>query len=206
MRANREAFERWRIVPRVLRDVSACETGVELFGERLPAPFLPAPVGVLALAHRDGDLGVARAAAADGTPMIFSNQASYPMERCAAAMGGSPRWFQLYWSTSNELVESFAARAGSCGCRAIIVTLDTTMRGRCTRDLELGYLPFLRALVLGASSVLIGRPYVYGLALAGETGVQELSRNLRAEFDLTLGLSGHASASQLDRDALVRAS
>ena len=96
------------------------------------------------MAHREADLAVARAAAAEAVPMIFSNQASVPMERCAEAMGSSPRWFQLYWSTSNELVESLVGRAEACGCEAIVVTLDTTLLGWRTRDLDLAYLPFLR--------------------------------------------------------------
>jgi isopentenyl diphosphate isomerase/L-lactate dehydrogenase-like FMN-dependent dehydrogenase len=144
MRANRAAFDRVRIVPRVLRDVSTRDTSVELFGRRLPAPFLLAPIGVLEMAHREADLAVAKAAAQEGIPMIFSNQASVPMERCAEAMGSSPRWFQLYWSTSNELVESLVGRAEACGCEAIVVTLDTTLLGWRTRDLDLAYLPFLR--------------------------------------------------------------
>ena len=144
MRANRDAFDRLRIVPRVLHDVSTRDTSVELFGRRLPGPFLLAPIGVLEMAHREGDLAVARAAAAKGVPMIFSNQASVPMERCAEVMGEGPRWFQLYWSTSNELVESLVGRAEACRCDAIVVTLDTTLLGWRTRDLDLAYLPFLR--------------------------------------------------------------
>src|SRR5439155_12188517 len=140
--ANRAAFERRRIVPRMLRDVSERDTSVELFGRRLPAPFLLAPIGVLELAHAGADVAVAKAAAAEGVPMIFSSQAAKPMEECAAAMGGAPRWFQLYWSTSNELVESFVQRAEACGCDAIVVTLDTTMLGWRCRDLDLAYLPF----------------------------------------------------------------
>jgi isopentenyl diphosphate isomerase/L-lactate dehydrogenase-like FMN-dependent dehydrogenase len=80
MDANRAAFERWRIVPRMLRDVSTRDLTVELFGRTLPAPLLLAPIGVLELAHREADLAVARAAAAEGIPFIFSNQASVPME------------------------------------------------------------------------------------------------------------------------------
>ncbi|HEX8851825.1 MAG TPA: lactate 2-monooxygenase [Gemmatimonadaceae bacterium] len=143
MRANRAAFERWRIVPRMLRDVSTRDTSVELFGRRLPAPFVVSPIGAIELAHRDADLAVARAAASLGVPMIFSNQASVPMEQCAQAMGDAPRWFQLYWSRDDELVASFVARAERCGCEAIVLTLDTTLLGWRTRDLELGYLPFL---------------------------------------------------------------
>lgn len=144
VRANRAAFERWRIVPRVLRDVSVRDTSVTLFGARLPAPVLLAPIGVLEMAHPEADLAVARAAAAEGTPMIFSSQASYPMEACAAAMGDAPRWFQLYWSRSDELVASFVRRAEACGCSAIVLTLDTTLLGWRPRDLDLGHLPFLQ--------------------------------------------------------------
>ena len=143
MRANRAAFERWRIVPRMLRDVSTRDTSVELFGRRLPAPFVVSPIGAIELAHRDADLAVARAAASLGVPMVFSSQASVPMETCAAAMGDAPRWFQLYWSRDDELVASFVARAERCGCEAIVLTLDTTLLGWRTRDLEIGYLPFL---------------------------------------------------------------
>src|SRR3954452_11014108 len=142
--ANRAAFDRWKIVPRVLRDVSQRDTSVELFGRRFPSPFMLAPVGVLEMVDRDADLAVARAAKRYGVPMILSNQASRPMEAVARELGDSPRWFQLYWSQSNELVESLVERAENSGCEAIVVTLDTTLLGWRTRDLDLAYLPFLR--------------------------------------------------------------
>jgi isopentenyl diphosphate isomerase/L-lactate dehydrogenase-like FMN-dependent dehydrogenase len=141
-RANRAAFDRWAVVPRVLRDASVRDTSVELFGRRLRAPLLLGPVGALELVHSEADLAVARAAAATGVPMVFSNQGSRSMEECAAAMGDSPRWFQLYWSTSDELVESLIGRAEAAGCEALVVTLDTTMLGWRPRDLDLGHLPF----------------------------------------------------------------
>jgi lactate 2-monooxygenase len=144
VRANRAGFDRWSIVPRMLRDVSVRNTGVDLFGRRLPAPLVVCPIGVLELAHREADLAVARAAAALGLPMVFSSQASVPMEECAALMDDSPRWFQLYWSKDDELVESLVRRAEACRCEAIVVTLDTTLLGWRTRDLDLAYLPFLR--------------------------------------------------------------
>jgi lactate 2-monooxygenase len=143
--ANRESFERWRIVPRILRDVSSRDLSVELFGRRLPAPFLLAPIGALEMAHPEADLAAAKAASAEGIPAIFSNQASVAMETCAAAMGDGPRWFQLYWSTSDELVASLVQRAEACGCEAIVVTLDTTMFGWRPRDLDLAFLPFVYA-------------------------------------------------------------
>ena len=144
MDANRAAFERWRIVPRVLRDVDKRDVSIELFGQRLPSPLLLCPIGVLEMTHHQADLAVARAAAAMSVPYIFSNQASVPMETCAAAMGDSPRWFQLYWSKSNELAASFVRRAEACGCSAIVLTLDTAMLGWRPRDLDFGSLPFLQ--------------------------------------------------------------
>jgi len=140
--ANRAAFDSWQVVPRMLRDVSERDLSTRLFGRAIPAPLLLAPVGVSEMAHRSADVGAARAAAAEGIPMVFSNQASRPMEECAAVMGEAPRWFQLYWSTVDELVESFLARAEACGCEALVVTLDTPLLGWRSRDLDLGSLPF----------------------------------------------------------------
>jgi lactate 2-monooxygenase len=364
MDANRAAFDRWRIVPRVLRDVETRDRSIELFGRRLPSPLLLCPIGVLEMAHREADLAVARAAAGWGVPFIYSNQASVPMEACAAAMGDAPRWFQLYWGRSNELVASFVKRAEACGCTAIVLTLDTTVLGWRPRDLDLGSLPFMKgqgiaqytsdpvfrallaqpidvgdapkpplnlatiatlleqkanfpggllknlasgeplaavqrfmttysrpslqwddlkflrqhtklpvllkgvlhpddarkavelgidglvvsnhggrqldggiasldalpavaeavngripvlldsgvrggadvfkALALGATAVCLGRPYVYGLALAGQRGVEEVISNVLAEFDLTLGLAGCRNVGEITREAVQR--
>jgi lactate 2-monooxygenase len=297
--------------------------------------------------------------------MVYSSQASVAMEEVTQVLGESPRWFQLYWSIRDELVESFVKRAEVCGCETIVVTLDTTILGWRTRDLDLGWLPFLRgmgiaqytsdpvftrllaelppdpgqpeprpnfsalkvlvrlvrnypdrflpalrsgraraavqrfvqiysrpsltweelpflrertslpillkgilhpddarravdegidaivvsnhggrqvdgaiatldalppvveavdgripvlfdsgirsgadafkALALGARAVLLGRPHVYGLALAGEAGVREVIDNFLADFDLTMGLAGCRSVSEIRREALVRA-
>jgi len=142
--ANRADFDAWRIVPRMLRNVEQRDSSIELFGRRHPSPFVLSPIGVLEMVDGDADLAVARAARAMEVPMTFSNQASRPMEDCAAELGDATRFFQLYWSTSNELVESFASRAEKCGCSAIVITLDTTILGWRTRDLDLAYLPFLR--------------------------------------------------------------
>ncbi|MCM3847178.1 alpha-hydroxy-acid oxidizing protein [Pseudonocardia sp. DR1-2] len=144
MRANRAAFARREIVPRVLRDVGERDLAVELFGRTLPAPLLLAPIGALDLVRRGADLAVARGAAAAGVPMVISNQAGTPMEDIAAV--GGPTWFQLYWSTSDELVDSFLRRAEAAGCDAVVVTLDTTMLGWRPRDLDLGHLPFARGI------------------------------------------------------------
>ncbi|MCS7019469.1 MAG: alpha-hydroxy-acid oxidizing protein [Cytophagales bacterium] len=143
MEANRRGFEQLQIVPRMLQNVEQRNLSITLFGKLLPSPFLLSPIGVLEMVHSEADLAVARAAAAFHVPFIFSNQASVPMEQTAAAMGNSPRWFQLYWSKSDELVASLVQRAERSGCQAIVVTLDTTMLGWRPRDLNLGYLPFM---------------------------------------------------------------
>jgi lactate 2-monooxygenase len=148
MTANRAALDRWAIVPRVLRDVSSRSTGIELFGQQLPAPVLFSPVGAGALAARSADVHIGHAAAELGVPYIFSNQGSAPMETVAAEMDrvrpGAPRWFQLYWSTDDDLVDSLLARAEKMGANAVAVTLDTTMLGWRPQDLNLGSLPFAR--------------------------------------------------------------
>ncbi len=142
LRANREALDAVRIVPRMLRDVGVRNLEIELFGRKLPAPLLLGPVGVQGLCHPEGDLATARACAARGVPMVFSNQASVDVETCSAAMGDAPRWFQLYWTRSDELARSLVQRAERCGCSAIVITLDTTMLGWRPADLDNGFLPF----------------------------------------------------------------
>lgn len=369
MAANRSALDRWAIVPRVLRDVSQRSLEVELFGQRLPAPILFAPVGAGSLVMSDADVHIGQAAAELGVPYIFSNQGSASMERVAREMEGvtpgAPRWFQLYWSVDDDLVDSLLARAEKMGAAAIVVTLDTTMLGWRPQDLNLGSLPFARgegiaqytsdrrfteivaeraaaaadsekpevslgaiatlfsiarntpgkllrnlmvaeprvgvqtfldiysrpslnwtdveglrartslpillkgvlhpddarravdagvdgivvsnhggrqidgsissldaldaiapvvdgrikvlidsgiytgadvfkALALGADAACIGRPHMYGLALAGADGARDAVANIIAELDLTLGLSGYTSVADVDRDALQR--
>ncbi len=359
---NQSGFSKYKIVPQMLKNVSSRDTSISLFGKKLPTPLLLSPVGVLELVHREADLAVAKAASSVGIPYIFSNQASHSMESCASLMGESPRWFQLYWSKSNDLITSFVQRAEKVNCDAIVLTLDTTMLGWRTRDLDLAYLPFLegkgiaqytsdpvflkmldeadsqaqvnrkismrslsglmsmvnrfpgngflkklksgkpikavqrfiatysnpsitwddlkflrsqtklpivlkgilhpqdarkavdfgmdgiivsnhggrqvdgaistidalppifaavdnripvlldsgvrsgadifRALALGATAVCIGRPYVYGLALAGEHGIYSVLRNFLADFELTMGLSGCKEISEINRDCL----
>lgn len=141
--SNRADFEKTKIVPRMLRDTSQRDTSITLFGQRIPSPLLLSPVGVLEMVHPEADVAVGKAAGALGVPYIFSNQSSKPMEAVAAVMGNSPRWFQLYWSKSNDLVASFVQRAEKIGCSAIAVTLDTSNLGWRARDLSLAYLPFL---------------------------------------------------------------
>jgi lactate 2-monooxygenase len=323
MRANREAFERRRIRPRMLAGNVERDLSVEVLGTSSPVPFFLAPVGVLSIAHADGEVAPARAAAELGIPFILSSAASHSLEEVAEAMGDAPRWFQLYWVNDREICESFVARAAAAGYGAIVVTLDTLTLGWRPRDLRNAYLPFLsgqgcaqffsdpvfcsrlakppdedmltaaatmlatfpnlrltwddlawlreqttlpllvkgvltaedarraldagvdgiavsnhggrqvdgavaaldalvevrealpatpllmdggirggadvlKALALGADAVLVGRPYVYGLAVGGQEGVAAVLTQLAAETDLTLALMGGRSARELD--------
>ncbi len=152
VRANREAFHRCRIVPRMLRDVSQRDLSVELFGVHLPAPVILGPVGVQGILHKDGELASARAAAALGLPFTFSTAASRSIEevaRAADSAGNGARWFQLYWGKNPDLTASMLQRAERAGCKALVVTLDTSMLAWRERDLQHAYLPFILGQGLG---------------------------------------------------------
>jgi isopentenyl diphosphate isomerase/L-lactate dehydrogenase-like FMN-dependent dehydrogenase len=309
------------------RDIS-----VEVLGTTSPFPFLLAPVGVLSIAHADGELAPARAAAAAGVPFVLSTAASHSIEEIADAMGDAPRWFQLYWVSNREVVASLVRRAEAAGYGAIVVTLDTLILGWRPRDLRNAYLPFrhgegiaqftsdpvfrellpvppeddplaaaaamlsmfpnlalrwddlaylreltslpvlvkgvltaedavraltagvdgivvsnhggrqvdgavaaldalvevraavgpeatvlvdggvrggadvVKAAALGADAVLVGRPYVYALAVGGEAGVAALIEQLAAETDLTLALMGAGSIAELDASWIAASS
>ncbi|GAA0968884.1 alpha-hydroxy-acid oxidizing protein [Nocardioides aquaticus] len=146
MARNRQAFDAWGVLPRMAHGHAVRDLSLDLLGHRLAAPVLLAPVGAAGLVHRDADLAVARAAAATGTTYVLSNQASSPMEDVVAELGGSPHWFQLYWSKDEGLVDSLIGRAEATGAQALVVTLDTTVLGWRPQDLDLGSLPFSRGI------------------------------------------------------------
>ncbi|SFV33829.1 alpha-hydroxy-acid oxidizing protein [Thermoflavifilum thermophilum] len=143
MTRNRKAFDAIAIIPRMMRDNSAADYSSVLFGTSLSFPLLLAPIGALDMIYPRADLMVSAACHAMGTPFIFSNQAGNSMESCSRIMGNTDKWFQLYWSKSDDLVLSFVKRAENCGCKAIVLTVDTPMLGWRARDLTRGYLPFL---------------------------------------------------------------
>jgi lactate 2-monooxygenase len=142
MRANREAFQRWRIRPRMLAGNASRDISVEVLGLRSPAPFFLAPVGVLSIAHDEAEVGVAKASAASGVPMLLSSAATHSIEQVAET--NAPRWFQLYWVNDREICASFVRRAEAAGYGAIVVTLDTLTLGWRPRDLREAYLPFIK--------------------------------------------------------------
>jgi L-lactate dehydrogenase (cytochrome) len=332
MAENEAAFRRWRIVPRMLTDVSKATYACTVLGAELAVPMLLAPLGALAVAHPDGELAVARAAGALGVPMILSTSSSVAMEEVAEANGGGQRWFQFYWPKDRQVAASLLGRAKAAGFSVLVLTVDAPMLGWRPGGLDSAYLPSLRglgvqnyftdpaftaglaapvarneaaaiirwaqmfgdtsltwedlpflrerwdgpivlkgilsvadaqraveagmdgivvsnhggrqvdggigaldalppvaaavgsrttvlfdsgvrggadmikALALGARAVLVGRPYAYGLGLAGEDGVRHVLRALRADFELTMRLAGCASLDDLSPALLTRLS
>ena len=147
--ANRAAFDRWQLVPRMATPVTVRNTSVKLFGQQLDAPFVLAPIGVAEMVHRQADLATAEAAVTTRTPMTVSTQASVPMEKIAARLAGTPWYYQLYWGSSDEVAFSMVRSAEAAGASVVMVTLDTFMLGWRTRDLDNGFLPFAHGMGIG---------------------------------------------------------
>ena len=147
--ANRTAFDRWQLVPRMATPVTVRDTSVTLFGQQLDSPFVLAPIGVAEMVHQQADIATAEAAATTATPMTVSTQASVPMEQIADRLAGTPWYYQLYWGSSDEVAFSMVRRAEAAGASAIVVTLDTFMLGWRTQDLDNGFLPFAHGMGIG---------------------------------------------------------
>jgi len=167
MRANREAFDHWRLVPTMLRGVPAArDLSMTLLGTAMPAPVLLAPVGVLSIVHAEAERAVARAAASLGVPMVVSTASSTAMEDVQAELAGSPGWYQLYWPKDADVATSLVQRASAAGYEALVVTLDTWQLGWRPRDLSAAYLPFLRG--EGIANYLSDPAFRAGLAASPE--------------------------------------
>ena len=330
MQENRNALDRYRIVPKMLSNTAERDLSVNFLYHSFPTPVMLAPVGVQSIVHPEGELASARAAASLGVPYIASTASSYSMEEIAAVMGDAPRWYQLYWGKDPEVTASMLRRAEASGYTAVVVTLDTQMLAWREDDLRNRYLPFLdgigianytsdpafcsklekspvedmeaavglwaqifsnasltwddiaflrkhtklpiilkgildphdaelavyhgvdgiivsnhggrqvdgvigaidalpkvcdvvqnrvpvlmdsgirrgsdivKAIALGAKAVLVGRPFMYGLAVGGEQGVKAVIENLIADLDLTMALSGKKSIAELNPSMILQ--
>jgi L-lactate dehydrogenase (cytochrome) len=160
-RANRAAFDNWRIVPRFLRNVGERDLSTTILGTPFPAPIALAPVGVQGIVHPEAELAVARAARSLGIPMVLSTVSSYRMEEVAETLGDSPKWFQLYWPRDGEVAASFLKRAKAAGFSTLVLTLDTFILAWRPRDLVTAFLPFLRR--LGVANYESDPAFVAGL-------------------------------------------
>ena len=143
-RKNINSFSKYSIVPRFLNDVSTLNTEVTIFGKTYPHPLFIAPVGVNKIAHEDGEIAVAKAAAKYEFPYIQSTVSSFSIEEIAAATPGSSKWFQLYWSSNKEIAFSMAKRAEAAGYEAIVLTVDTVMLGWREEDIRNQFSPLKR--------------------------------------------------------------
>lgn len=137
LRANRAALLRWRLRPRVLRDVAEPDLRVSVLGADLAAPIGLAPTGFTRLVHQAGELAAARAAAARGLPYCLSTVGTTTIEDVAQT-GLRDRWFQLYVLRDREIARELIERAAKAGYRALEVTVDAPVSGRRTRDLRNG--------------------------------------------------------------------
>ncbi|THU80942.1 FMN-dependent alpha-hydroxy acid dehydrogenase [Dendrothele bispora CBS 962.96] len=153
-RANREAFYRWRIIPRMLVDTNTRDLTVELFGHRIPAPILFAPIGINKLYSPQGELVPAKIAGELGLPYCLSTAASQPIEAVAAANDAgavstgsdssanngkalSPRFFQLYMGHDDEVTISLLERAWKNGFDVCMLTVDTWQLGWRPTDINI---------------------------------------------------------------------
>jgi isopentenyl diphosphate isomerase/L-lactate dehydrogenase-like FMN-dependent dehydrogenase len=137
LRDNRAAFARQAILPRVMRDVSSIDMSVEVLGRLWPTPIWIAPTALQRMAHPDGELAVARAAAVRGMTMAVSTSASTDLAEIAAV--GGPRWFQVYLLADPGARRALVERAVAHGYEALLLTVDLARIGRRERDLRIGF-------------------------------------------------------------------
>jgi L-lactate dehydrogenase (cytochrome) len=225
MRRNREAFGQVELVPRVLRAVSQPDTATTVLGTRMPLPFALAPIGAPRMFHHEGELAVARAARCTGLPYGISTLATQPLEAIAGAAQGSPLWFQLYLWGDRSAARKLLAQARAAGYRALLLTVDTSVRSNRERELRHGIvLPnpelTLRTVANGAlhpawawhflTSPALGFP---NLSTSGLTSRQRLAEMfdgtvgwadldwIRQEWDGPIALKGVLSADDARRAA-----
>ena len=128
LRANRAAFDRWRLVPRVLRGPAEVSTATAVLGQEIALPVIVAPSGRHRLFHEEGERATARAANAIGTIYTMSTAATLALEDIATEAG--PWWFQLYIYRDRGITRALVERAAASGAFALVLTVDTPMRGR----------------------------------------------------------------------------
>jgi len=313
LRWNREAYDRLRLRPKVLVDVSKIDTRTTLFGQELAHPILLAPAADHRMIHPEGEAATARGAGSSNTIFLLSSFANTCVED-VARHASAPLWFQLYVQRDREFTRDVVQRAAAAGCKALCVTVDTPTFGARNRQARARYelapglsrphlppktsgktgsqvfpdwtepaltwrdiswlrsivkipvlikgvlnpdaaaravqegiagiivsnhgarnldtapatvdalphvvervagrIPVLvdggirrgtdvvKALALGANAVLIARPYLYGLAVAGEEGVRRVVEILRNELEMAMGLLGRPTIQSIDRSVL----
>ncbi|MEO8695452.1 MAG: alpha-hydroxy acid oxidase [Acidimicrobiales bacterium] len=138
LRANREAFARWALVPRVLVDVAERNLATCVLGQDLSMPIGLGPAGLARVAHHEGEVAAARAAGEAGTVFTLSTGSSRTIEEVADASNG-PVWFQLYLWRDREVIEGLVKRAAAAKYAALVLTVDVPVIGQRERDLRNGF-------------------------------------------------------------------
>ncbi|HEX4460697.1 MAG TPA: alpha-hydroxy acid oxidase, partial [Polyangia bacterium] len=138
LRENVRAYSRWQIWPRVLVDVAERDLSTTLLGAAASMPVMIAPTAYHKLAHPDGELATARAAAAAGVVMCAATLATTSLEAIAATTP-APKWFQLYVHRDEGLTAAMVERAAEAGYRALVITVDTAVLGRRLGDERYGF-------------------------------------------------------------------
>jgi len=137
---NRAAFERMRFRPRTLVDVSVRDTSTTILGEPAAFPAIVGPTGLNGLQWPDGDMAIARAAAAAGLPFALSTVSMSYIEDLVEATAGR-LWLQAYVFRERAISDRLIERAAAAGCEAIIITSDFPVAGKRERDFASGLLP-----------------------------------------------------------------
>ncbi len=139
LRENLSAFRRWVLRPRVLVDVSRVTAASHVLGTEVSMPILVAPTAFQRVAHPDGEIATARAAAAARTIVCLSTVATASAAEVAAAAPDAKRWFQLYWPADRGFARSLVEQAVETGYTALVLTADLPVLGRRERDLRTGF-------------------------------------------------------------------
>src|SRR5574341_520316 len=171
LRWNRDSFDRIKLRPRILVDVSRLDTRVKLFGRELPHPILLAPTAYQRMVHPEGELATAKGAGAASATMVVSTMATTSVEEIAAA-ATHPLWFQLYVQPDRAFTRDLVQRAEAAGCQALVVTVDTPVVGLRNREMRIKFAlppgmdrPNLKGLKTSSTSHLPPENEIYSAVL-----------------------------------------
>jgi len=184
LRGNRAAFERVRLLPKVLVDVHAVDTSVRLLGQRSNLPMAVAPTGAIGAGRHDADLMIARAARAAGIPYSLATPATNSIEEIAEAAGGR-LWYQLYLLKNREFRMQLVRRAASAGFEALLVTVDLATGGKRERDLRNDFAAPFVPTWRNSRDVLLKPAWLAGMARRGVPRMKNLEGMLTQAPRLT---------------------
>jgi (S)-mandelate dehydrogenase len=173
LRDNRAAFERVRLLPKVLVDVSRVKTETDLLGKPSALPLAIAPTGGISAGRAGAELILARAAKAWGVPFTMATPSAFTIERVAQEVGGR-LWFQLYCVRNIEFRNKLVARAKAAGYEAILVTVDLPVSGKRERDPRNGFHTPFKANWRNSRDMMLKLPWLIEWLSHGRPGMANL--------------------------------